>query len=276
MSMKSAARRLPAAGHLEPPPKELSLTPGSALPRTPAASLHVDRTLDDRRSRPVPVTRVVRRDRVEPAGGRWIGLALAIGAHVAAIALLLQYEPARTALTSLAPIMVDLITPPKIETPPPAPSPPRPQPKARPDPPKTIEPPPLITAAPSTAPAPFVAPVAQPTPVDVVEVPQPPAPPAPPAPVTPPSFNAAYLRNDAPAYPTASRRLGEQGRVLMRVLVSVDGAPDKVEMRESSGHPRLDSAALEAVRRWKFVPARQAGHPVAAWVLVPIAFVLDR
>jgi len=97
-----------------------------------------------------------------------------------------------------------------------------------------------------------------------------------PAPVTPPSFNAAYLKNEPPRYPNASRRMSEQGRVLLRVLVSAAGAPEKVELATSSGFERLDVAALETVRTWKFVPAHQTGKPLAAWVQVPITFSLAR
>lgn len=93
-------------------------------------------------------------------------------------------------------------------------------------------------------------------------------------PVTEPHFGAAYLNNPAPTYPPLSRRLGEQGRVLMRVFVNPNGAPTKVQLRESSGHRRLDAAAEAAVRRWRFVPARRGEYPVGAWVLVPIAFNL--
>ena len=70
--------------------------------------------------------------------------------------------------------------------------------------------------------------------------------------------------------------MGEQGRVILRVLVSSDGVPEKVELRTSSGSARLDESALDTVKRWKFVPARQGDQPVAAWVLVPISFSLAR
>jgi len=96
-----------------------------------------------------------------------------------------------------------------------------------------------------------------------------------PAPVTPPNFNAGYLHNPAPAYPAMSRRLGEAGRVVLRVFVTTVGTAERVELRTSSGSRRLDSAALETVQRWKFVPARQGDTPVAAWVLVPILFTLE-
>lgn len=94
------------------------------------------------------------------------------------------------------------------------------------------------------------------------------------APVTPPRFDAAYLDNPAPAYPAAARRLGEQGRVVLRVHVSADGLPRDIETATSSGSLRLDGAARSAVERWRFVPARQGEQAVAAWVLVPLTFTL--
>lgn len=89
-----------------------------------------------------------------------------------------------------------------------------------------------------------------------------------------PRFDADYLDNPKPIYPALSRRLGEEGRVLLRVYVLADGSAAVVEVRESSGHERLDRAAREAVARWRFIPARQGDQPVPAWVLVPISFHL--
>jgi protein TonB len=93
--------------------------------------------------------------------------------------------------------------------------------------------------------------------------------------VTPPVFNADYLVNPPPPYPTLSRRKGEEGRVVLRVLVNAAGTAQTVEIRASSGHERLDMAARDTVRRWKFVPARRGAEPVSAWVLVPISFRLE-
>jgi protein TonB len=73
-----------------------------------------------------------------------------------------------------------------------------------------------------------------------------------------------------------SRRAGEQGKTLLRVLVSAAGLAEQVEIRQSSGFPRLDAAAEEAVRRWRFSPARLGGDVQAAWVLVPISFILEK
>lgn len=91
---------------------------------------------------------------------------------------------------------------------------------------------------------------------------------------SPPRFDAAYLRNPAPNYPPASRRMGEEGRVLLRVHVLANGQADEVRLQQGSGFERLDEAAVEAVRRWQFVPARLGDTAVAAWVIVPIAFNL--
>jgi protein TonB len=92
---------------------------------------------------------------------------------------------------------------------------------------------------------------------------------------TPPRFDAAYLNNPPPAYPAASRQLGEAGRVLLSVRVGRDGNAIEVGLRQSSGYGRLDRAAAEAVRRWRFVPARRGDEAVEASVLVPIDFKLN-
>lgn len=91
---------------------------------------------------------------------------------------------------------------------------------------------------------------------------------------TPSNRGASYLNNPAPAYPELSRRTGEQGQVLLRVLVDINGKPSVVELRASSGSGRLDRSALDAVRHWKFVPATQGGEMIAAWVTVPVVFNL--
>ena len=89
-----------------------------------------------------------------------------------------------------------------------------------------------------------------------------------------PDFNVSYFSNPEPDYPSLSRRLREQGLVKLRVHVTVDGRAGEVTLHKSSGFERLDRAALDAVRRWRFRPAQQAGKPVAGWVLVPVRFEL--
>jgi periplasmic protein TonB len=98
---------------------------------------------------------------------------------------------------------------------------------------------------------------------------------APPA-VVAPRFEADYLSNPAPVYPRKSRYLGEEGRVLLKVRVSESGDAKEVSLHRSSGFKRLDRAALDAVRQWKFIPARQGRKPVMAWVVVPLEFSLRR
>lgn len=87
-----------------------------------------------------------------------------------------------------------------------------------------------------------------------------------------PVFNAAYLNNPAPEYPASAKRRGIQGKVLVNVLVKADGTAAAVEISRSSGSSNLDSAALDAVKQWKFIPARRAGAAVQASVIVPVEF----
>jgi protein TonB len=77
-----------------------------------------------------------------------------------------------------------------------------------------------------------------------------------------------------PDYPPSSRRLGIEGTVRVRVLVGADGRPREVTVKQGIGDAALDEAALLAVRRWRFEPARRNGEPVAATVVVPIQFRL--
>lgn len=194
-----------------------------------------------------------------------------------------------------SPMMVRFIEAPpapKPVAPPPAPKvqpPPEPEPKPQPKPEPRVERPPvkekpLITqsrprpvprAVPKPAPPPKPAPamesVAQPAPVRSA----PAAEEAKEAPITPPNILAAYQDNPPPVYPMRSRRLGEEGEVLLRVHITAGGQVDRITVERSCGHSRLDEAALEAVRDWRFAPARRGQQPVAAWVLVPIQFELS-
>lgn len=90
-----------------------------------------------------------------------------------------------------------------------------------------------------------------------------------------PASNADYLQNPKPAYPPVSRRLGEQGKVVVRVLIGTDGAAQNAEIRQSSGFERLDQAALRTALKWRYVPGKRNGKPEAMWFNVPINFVLE-
>lgn len=160
-----------------------------------------------------------------------------------------------------------------------------PEPEPMPEPVKATPPQPIPRAVPTPAPAKPPVPRAvrriEPQPPVLTATPQPQtversvsAPRAVPV-VSAARFDADYLNNPPPVYPVKSQRRREQGRVLLRVQVSAQGTAERVEIHASSGHVRLDSAALEAVKRWRFVPARRGDRAVAASVVVPIVFRLD-
>jgi protein TonB len=85
-----------------------------------------------------------------------------------------------------------------------------------------------------------------------------------------------YLREPSLRYPPQSRRLREQGLVVLRVLVDEKGAASSIEIETSSGFSRLDHAAREAVSRAAFRPYVEGGAPRRAFVLIPIEFSLNR
>jgi periplasmic protein TonB len=93
--------------------------------------------------------------------------------------------------------------------------------------------------------------------------------------VTAARFNAAYLNNPEPKYPSLSRRLGEEGKVLLRVRVTPDGRAAAVDVEKSSNYDRLDEAARQSVANWRFVPAKRGDEAIEATVIVPIVFRLD-
>jgi protein TonB len=77
-----------------------------------------------------------------------------------------------------------------------------------------------------------------------------------------------------PAYPPASRRAGEEGTVRLKVLVDETGRPKDVQIAQSSGFSRLDDAAKQAVRRWRFEAATNGNGPISVWTQVAITFKL--
>jgi len=91
-----------------------------------------------------------------------------------------------------------------------------------------------------------------------------------------PSSDADYLQNPKPAYPPVSKRLGEQGTVLVHVLITADGAAQKAEVKKSSGYDRLDQAAVATVLKWRYVPGKRNGVAETMWFTVPINFVLEQ
>ena len=216
----------------------------------------------------------LRRSAVEPPFGRRLAnLALVVVLHAGLLYLAL-YVSVRNELIDLPPsISVRLL--PMLEERPPAPEPavpppPRPKPVEQRPPVQRPEP---VMAVKSEAPAASFAVAPQPAPVAQPVVPTPA--PAPPAPLVAARFDADYLHNPKPVYPPLSRRRGEEGKVLLKVRVSAQGEALGVAIQKSSGFDSLDTAASEAVTRWRFVPARRGDEAVESSVIVPITFALE-
>ncbi len=174
-------------------------------------------------------------------------------------------------------IMVRLVdeapVPPAVHVPPAPPASSTPPQRERPQ--KAPRPILSMPASHQAAPAAFVVPAESATsPAPAPTVADNAGPATPPA-FSPPHFNAAYLHNPAPVFPPMSRRLGEEGKVLLRVKVSPEGRPVAVDVEKGSNFERLDEAARATVARWRFVPARRGDEPVEGLVVVPIVFRLD-
>ena len=90
-----------------------------------------------------------------------------------------------------------------------------------------------------------------------------------------PSSDADYLNNPKPQFPSLSKRLQEQGKVVVRVLIGTDGQATQASVKVSSGFERLDQAALNTVLKWRYVPGKRGGVAEAMWFDVPINWVLQ-
>jgi periplasmic protein TonB len=95
-----------------------------------------------------------------------------------------------------------------------------------------------------------------------------------PAKIEQPTVDARYSDQDQTVYPAMSRRLGEQGTSVLRVLIGTDGKAISAQLVKSSGFERLDKAAYETVMRRRYVPGTRDGVPVALSYNAPIAWVL--
>lgn len=205
--------------------------------------------------------------------GRFFLIAVAL--HAAVLFYPLKLAIGQLEIPEPSTILVKLTE--KPAAPQPVVAPPVPTPASKPQPAPTKPTPTprqvmAIAAEPTASPPAFSvpAPVAAP-PAPVAVAPSAPAPVA----VTAARFNAAYLNNPEPKYPPLSRRLGEEGKVLLKVRVLADGNPASVDLEKSSSFERLDEAAKQAVARWRFVPAKRGDEPIEASVIVPIVFRLD-
>jgi periplasmic protein TonB len=197
-------------------------------------------------------------------------LSVVVGLHVGVFLLIMAAKTVVPQIMEI-PLVVDLLETQETKNEPVA----KPLPMAKPVPVKAQQTPapkasaPVVEATQSTAPPPAAV-LAAPAETK-------PAPAAPPAePVSQARFDVDYLKNPAPPYPPLSRRMGEEGKVVLRVSVSPQGLAENVEIRTSSGSQRLDESALKTVRNWKFIPAKRGDSAVQSWVLVPIIFKLEQ
>lgn len=200
-------------------------------------------------------------------------------------------EPPRPAVPRPRPVRPEPVVPPRPLEPPrreatPEPTPePTPPPRPAEAPPRaesTVAPAPPAPVAPAVALAP-AGPTSEPTPATVPArtAPQTSTSPAPSTTARPsPQAGPTQIARPRggyqvrPSYPPSARRLGIEGTALLRVYVAVDGQVTEVLVDQSAGHPDLDRAAVEAVRRWRFEPGRRGKEPIGMWVLLPVQFVL--
>jgi len=142
-------------------------------------------------------------------------------------------------------------------------------------------PPPTVETPPPYVPPPDIVidlPVDMPATTALTQVTNVPKPAAPPPVVKSgikkaPEIDPKFKRRFQPEYPPTSRRLGEEGSVVLQVLVGVDGNVQDGKVQKSSGFPRLDEAALKhALRAWRFTPGTEDGTPVATWHSVKVTF----
>ena len=197
-------------------------------------------------------------------------LAVVIALHAGVFLLILAAKTVAPQIMEM-PLIVDLLQPPETLKEPEA----KPLPVVRPQPvrqkpvPVPKAPVPVIETTTSTAPAPATAIAAPPENKAANAAPADES-------FSQARFDANYLRNPAPPYPSLSKRMGEEGKVVLRVSVNPQGTADSVDIKTSSGSPRLDESAQKTVRNWKFVPAKRGDTTVQSWVLVPIIFKLEQ
>lgn len=213
-----------------------------------------------------------------------VGLVLVVAIHVALLYVAMSYKlipPPQEALT----LMVNLIKPPpppKEEPPPEPPKPPPPKEVKLIKKQKPIElpkpAPVLVAEAPVVAPTEPVAPPSPPEPIQETPPPEPVVEAPPPKPAAPVQITGDMLQcsqKSEPNYPPASRRVGEQGSVKLRLELDETGHITSAKVIESSGHTRLDNAGLATVKNWRCQAATRDGQPVRAVALQTFDFILE-
>ncbi|HEY4542137.1 MAG TPA: TonB family protein [Noviherbaspirillum sp.] len=197
-------------------------------------------------------------------------------------------KPEVRVASSPKPVFVSFVAPPAPEPVKPVevPKPPEPKPEPKPKPKPVVKPkpqpaplPPSEKAieAPKPEPAPPEPPPPAPAAAPVAPAARPAAPAPAPAPVVPRvvSSGVEYLYSPKPAYPAMSRRLGEEGTVVLRVTISERGLVDQIEVAKSSGYPRLDESALRTVKTYRFKPQMENGRAIPVIANIPVPFNIE-
>lgn len=204
------------------------------------------------------------------------GLLFVVALHGALLYFLFKQEmiPPPEQLATLIVNFIPASTPkeePKPEPPPPVP---KPQPVKKPQSRQLVAEAPVVSESEPVAPPPLPErePEPEPKPAAVAEAP----PQMPPGPVTlSAELSVACPELNAPAYPPLSRRLGEEGKLVLRVELDESGRVNIAQVVNSSGFKRLDEAAMVAVKTWRCNPPQRNGQPVRAIALQPFNFVLQ-
>lgn len=217
----------------------------------------------------------MQRSRKNAPGARLAGLSVVLALH-GALFYSLWHDRVLPPPAETVTLFVNLLAdPPRAEPVKPEPPKPTPKPAMRE---KPVQPPQQLAAqTPAVSPSVPVAPPPVPSKIEAPIVAEPPAPPPKPAGPAVLSGELALTCPDRapPTYPAISRRLGEAGKVILRVELDEAGRVDHVTIKTSSGYTRIDEAALATVKRWRCNPATRDGVAVRAVAIQPFNFVLE-
>jgi protein TonB len=195
----------------------------------------------------------------------WSMIIAIVALHVITLYALVKLDVIQIA-EKKKPLVVDLIAEPPV---PPADKP-KPQPVVvEKIPPAVLVPPPIVQT--TVAPPPIAVTTTPPPPRPVEAAPAPP----PTGPVAVGNLNERLLEGSPPRYPMESRRKHEQGTVVVRLLIGTDGRVTDIAIAQSSGFTRLDQAALQAIRGWRWRPIIRDGQPVEVRGLYSMPFTLN-
>jgi periplasmic protein TonB len=213
-----------------------------------------------RAGRPDAADRPLRRPSSRPVyrsgAGSPVGIAVVILFHVGLFYVLFEYAGTQRVQIAPQPLEVRIVDEAKPAEPPP---PPPPLPPFNAPPPPFVPAPEIIIATPVSVAAPIAATTAA-RPVEAA-----PPPPAAPAKRVLPDIDTR--RSSDPAYPPESRRHGEEGLVVLLVLVESDGQASDVRLEKSSGHDRLDEAAIDGAKHnFRYIPGTVDGKPERMWL----------